>query len=98
MTTSTIVWIIVAAVAALLLIAGLVWPARRKRHRHRHMEAGNIRDAAEEETLHVRQHEALVDGTAANARRPDRSRRLGGPGVRSATASRRPPRRGSHVA
>ena len=68
MTTSTIVWIVVVAVAALLLIGGLVWLARSKRHQHRHMEPGNIRKAAEEETLHVRQHEALADGTAAKAR------------------------------
>jgi FtsZ-interacting cell division protein ZipA len=68
MATSTIVLIVVVAVAAILLIAGLAWLARTKRHQHRHVEAGKIRDAAQEETLHVRQQEALADETAAKAR------------------------------
>ena len=98
MTTRTIVWI-VAAVAAVPLIAGLVWLARSKRYQHRHMEAGKVREAAKGETLHVRQQEAVADGTCRRGLlRPDRSRRLGGPGVRSTTASRRPTRRGSHLA
>ncbi|WP_167104596.1 hypothetical protein [Mycobacterium sp. DL592] len=68
MTTSTIVWIVVAAVAALLLIAGVVWLARSKRNQHRHVEAGKIREAAKQETLHVGQQEALAEETAAQAR------------------------------
>jgi cytoskeletal protein RodZ len=70
MATSTIVLIVVVVVAvtALLLIAGLAWLARSKRNQHRHVEAGKIRDTAKEETLHVRQQEALADETAAKAR------------------------------
>jgi FtsZ-interacting cell division protein ZipA len=68
MTTSTIVLIVVVAVAAILLIAGLAWVARTKRSQHRHVEADKIRDAAKEETLHVRQQEALADETVAKAR------------------------------
>jgi len=68
MATSTIVLIVVVAVAALLLLAGLGWLARSKRNQHRHVEAENIRDTAREETLHVRQQEALADETAAKAR------------------------------
>jgi uncharacterized protein HemX len=68
MATSTIVLIVVVAVAAILLIGGLAWLARTKRHQHRHVEAGKIRDAAQEGTLHVRQQEALADETAAKAR------------------------------
>jgi Tfp pilus assembly protein PilE len=68
MTTSTIVWIVVAAVAALLLIAGVAWLARSKRTQHRHMEAGKIRESAKQETLHVGQQEALAEETAAQAR------------------------------
>ena len=68
MTTSTIVLIVVVAVAAILLIAALVWVARNKRNQHRHVEAGKIRDQAREETLQVRQREALADETAAKAR------------------------------
>jgi len=65
MTTSTIVLIVVAAVAAILLIAALAWVMRSERNRHRRAEASKIRDAAKTETLHVRQQEALADGTAA---------------------------------
>ena len=68
MATSTIVLIIVLAVAALLLIAALAWLARTKRNQHRHVEAEKIRDTAKEETLNVRQQEALADETAAKAR------------------------------
>ena len=68
MATSTIVLIVVVAVVALLLIAGLAWFARTKRDQHRHGEAEKIRDTAKEETLHVRQQEALADETAAKAR------------------------------
>ena len=67
MTTSTII-LIVVAVAAIVLIAALVWVARNKRNQHRHVEAGKIRDQAREETLQVRQREALADETAARAR------------------------------
>ena len=68
MATSTIVFIIVAAVAAILLIAGLAWVARNKRNQQRHVEAGKIRDDARQETLLVKQQEALAEETAAKAR------------------------------
>jgi hypothetical protein len=68
MTTSTIVLTVIVAVAALALITALVWVARNKRDQHRHVEAGQIRDQAKEETLRVRQREALADETAAKAR------------------------------
>ncbi|MGE5695589.1 MAG: hypothetical protein ACM4D3_10260 [Candidatus Sericytochromatia bacterium] len=68
MTTSTIVLIVVVAVAAIVLIGALGWVARNKRNQRRHVEAGNIRDQAREETRHVRQREALADETAARAR------------------------------
>jgi uncharacterized protein HemX len=68
MTTSTIVLTVIVAVAALALIAALVWVARNKRNQHRHVDAEQIRDQAKEETLRVRQREALADETAAKAR------------------------------
>ena len=68
MATSTIVLIIVAAVAAVLLIAGLTWVARNKRHQQRHVEADKIREDAREKTLQVKQQEALAEETAAKAR------------------------------
>ena len=68
MATSTIVLIVVVAVAAVLLIAGLTWAARNKRNQHRHVEADKIRQDAQQETLHVKQREALAQETAAKAR------------------------------
>jgi len=68
MTTSSIVLIVVVAVVAIVLIAALVWVARNKRNQHRHVEAGKIREAAKDETLQVKQREALADETAAKAR------------------------------
>ena len=68
MTTNTIILIVVVAVAAIVLIAALAWVARNKRNQHRHVEADKIREQAKEETLQVRQQEALADETAAKAR------------------------------
>ena len=68
MTTSTIVLIVVVAVAAILLIAAIAWVARNKRNQHRHVEAGDIRDKAAEQSHEVGQREALADETAAKAR------------------------------
>src|ERR1700722_7491574 len=68
MATSTTVLIIVAAVAAVLLIAGLTWVARNSRNRQHHVEADKIREDARHETLLVNQQEALADETAAKAR------------------------------
>ncbi|WP_343571273.1 hypothetical protein [Mycobacterium sp.] len=68
MATSTIVWVVVVAVVVIVLIAAVVLVARNKRNQHRHVEAGKIRDQAREETLRVKQREALADETAAKAR------------------------------
>ena len=68
MATSTIVLIIVAAVVAILLIAGLTWVARDKRNQKRHVEADKIREDARHETPLVKQRESLADETAAKAR------------------------------
>ena len=68
MTTTSIVLIVVVAVVAILLIATIAWVARNKRHQHRHVEADKIRDQAKDETLQVKQREALADETAAKSR------------------------------
>lgn len=68
MSTTTIAVIVVAAVGLLLLAAVLVWLAQRTRKHQRHNKAENIRGEAAEETLRVRQREALADETAAKAR------------------------------
>ena len=68
MATSTTVLIIVAAVVAILLIAGLTWVARNRRNQQRQVEAGKIRENARQQTLVVKQREALAEETAAKAR------------------------------
>ncbi len=68
MTTSSIVWIVVVVVAAVLLVAGLVWVARTKRNQHRRVQAGDIREKAVQQSHEVGQREALADETAAKAR------------------------------
>lgn len=68
MSTTTIAVIVVGAVGLLLLAAALVWLAQRTRKHQRHNEAENIRGEAAEETLRVKQREALADETAAKAR------------------------------
>jgi FtsZ-interacting cell division protein ZipA len=68
MTTSTIVWIVVVAIAAVLLVAAIAWVARKKRTEHRRVQAGDIRDKAVEQSHEVGQREALADETAAKAR------------------------------
>ena len=68
MTTSTIVWIVVVAIAAALLIAAIAWVARKKRTEHRRVQAGDIREKAVEQSHEVGQREALADETAAKAR------------------------------
>src|SRR6202167_5541310 len=68
MTTTSIVLIVVVAIAAIVLIAAIAWVARNKRNQHRHIEADKIREAAKEETLQVKQREALADETAARSR------------------------------
>ena len=68
MATSTTVLIVIAAVVAILLIAGLTWVARNKRNQQRHVEADKIREDATHETLLVKQQEALAEETAAKAR------------------------------
>ena len=68
MATSTIVLIIIAAVAAVLFVVLLARLLRDKRNQHRHAEADKIREDARQETLHVKQREAMADETAAKAR------------------------------
>ena len=101
MTTSSIVWIVVAVVAAVLLVAAIAWVARKKRTEHRRVQAGDIREKAVEQSHEVGQREALADETAAKARAEKRGRSqdsaIGGPTTPSASTSHRRgylPRRG----
>jgi uncharacterized protein HemX len=64
MSTSNIVWIVVAVVVAVLLLATLVVVTRRSRH----LKAERIREEARLETNKLERREALGQETAARAR------------------------------
>jgi hypothetical protein len=68
MSTTSIVLIVLVAVVALVLIATIAWVARNKRTQRRHVEAGDIRDKATDESHKVGRREAFADETAAKAR------------------------------
>jgi hypothetical protein len=67
MSTSNI-WIVIAAVAAVLLIAALVVAIGRARSRRRQRQAEEIREQARLETAKLERREALAEETAAKAR------------------------------
>ncbi|HWY01710.1 MAG TPA: hypothetical protein VNY55_18075 [Mycobacterium sp.] len=67
MSTGTI-WIVIAAVAAVLLIAALTIVGRRARSRRRQRQAEEIREQARLETAKLERREALAEETAAKAR------------------------------
>lgn len=69
MSTGMIISIAFFAVAALVIVIALGWVLANKRtQRRRHVKAEKIRDDAKNETLHVKQREALAEETAAKAR------------------------------
>jgi LPXTG-motif cell wall-anchored protein len=61
------VWIVIAVIAALVLIAGLL-VGRRKRDVHRHAEAEEIRERLRREEAEVHRRESLAAETEALAR------------------------------
>ena len=67
MSTGTI-WIVIAPVAAVLLIAALTIVGRRARSRRRQRQAEEIREQARLETAKLERREALAEETAAKAR------------------------------
>ena len=68
MTTSNIVWLVIAVVVAVLLLATLAVLTVRMGNRRRHLRAEDIRNHARAETKRVERREALADETAARAR------------------------------
>jgi hypothetical protein len=67
MNSSTVVWIVVA-VAAVIVLAALVFAARNRRNQHRHVQAEQMREELTEHTQKVDKRQALADETAAKAR------------------------------
>ena len=68
MTTSNIVWLVVAVVVAVLLLGALIVVTRRMSNRRRHLRAEGIREQARAETDRLERREALAQETAAKAR------------------------------
>jgi FtsZ-interacting cell division protein ZipA len=68
MTTTSVALIVAVAVVAVMLIAAIAWVARNKRNQRRHVEAGDIRAKAADQSHKVSQREAFADETAAKAR------------------------------
>jgi biopolymer transport protein ExbB/TolQ len=68
MATNTVVWIIVAVIAALIVVAALVWVGRNRQVSRRRAQADEIREDVRQEQVKVQRREALADETAAKAR------------------------------
>jgi hypothetical protein len=58
----------VAAIPLFVILAALVWVLLKERATHRHVEADEMRDRAEEETLQARQRETVADETVPRGR------------------------------
>lgn len=67
MDSTSVVWIVVA-VAAVIVIAALVFAALNARKKRRHVEAERIREDVSMHTAKVEKRQALADETAARAR------------------------------
>jgi nitrogen fixation-related uncharacterized protein len=68
MATNNVVWIVIAVVAALIIIAALVWVGRNRQMSRRTAQADEIREEVRQEHVKVQRREALADETAAKAR------------------------------
>lgn len=68
MATNTIVWIVIAVVAALLVVGLMAWAGRNRLNSRRHGQAEEIREQVRQEHTTVQRREALAEETAARAR------------------------------
>jgi FtsZ-interacting cell division protein ZipA len=67
MDSTTIVWI-VAVIAAVIVIAALVFAARSRRNRRKHIEAERMREDITTHMTKVDKRQALADETEAHAK------------------------------
>ncbi|GFG53271.1 hypothetical protein [Mycolicibacterium agri] len=67
MDNTTVVWIVVA-IAALIVIAALIFAARNARNKRRHAEAQRIREDVNAHSSKLEKRQAIADETAARAR------------------------------
>lgn len=61
-------WIVVAVIAALVVIAAVIWAGRKKHDAHRRVRAEEIRERLRREDSQVRQREFVAAETEARAR------------------------------
>ena len=90
MDSNAVVWIVIAAVA-IIVIAALVFAARSRRNQRKHVEAQRIREDITTHTAKVEKREALADETAARARAAEAEAE-----AKAAEAARLKERAGSH--
>ncbi|MET0899467.1 MAG: hypothetical protein ABWY45_16285 [Mycobacterium sp.] len=62
------VWIVVAVIVVLLVLAALVFAGRSRRNKQLHTKAELIREEVEQDAVQVKRREALAEETAAKAR------------------------------
>ena len=67
MDNTTVVWI-VAVIAAIIIIAALVFALRSRRNQQKHVEAERMREEINTHTARVDKRQALADETEARAR------------------------------
>ncbi|WP_445165284.1 hypothetical protein ACTXG7_15250 [Mycolicibacterium sp. Dal123E01] len=65
---SNTVWIVIAVIAALIVIAALVWVGRNRQATRRKAQADEIREEVRQEQFTLQRREAVADETAAKAR------------------------------
>lgn len=68
MDTDNAVWIVIAVIAALAVLAVLLWAGRRQRDVRRHAQAQELREQLRREDAEVRHRESLAAETEARAR------------------------------
>lgn len=68
MDTNNVVWIVIAAVVALLAVGVVVFLARRARNQRRAQEADRIREEVHHDSRRVQRQASIVEETEARAR------------------------------
>ncbi|MGE4363694.1 MAG: hypothetical protein AB7E41_16065, partial [Mycolicibacterium sp.] len=68
MDTNNVVWIVIAAVVAIIVIGVIVFLARRARNQRRAQEADRIREEVHLDSRRVQRQASIVEETEAKAR------------------------------
>ena len=68
MDNTTVAWTVVVVLAALVVIALVLWNARRQRETYRRAQTEELREQLRREDVDVRERESVVTETQARAR------------------------------